>query len=77
MKLNANEVISMVIDATRDEPIGRGELIALAVRATIEAIGFHVAHNGDICDPRPDPRFMPPGMEAKWGGGSRRRRAGR
>jgi hypothetical protein len=74
MPVKLADTIARVIKSIGDEPVGRGELVALAVRATIEAIGFHVAHDGEICDPRPDPKFMPPGMEAKWGGGSRRRR---
>lgn len=72
--MKIEDVIAKVIEATRDEPVGRGELVVLAVRLTVDAIGFHVAHNGDICDPRPEERFMPPGQEAKWGGGSRRAR---
>jgi hypothetical protein len=46
----------------------------LAVDRAIKAVGLEVATDGEIYNPAPDPKFMPPGMEPKWGGGARRRR---
>lgn len=66
-----------VLKAVREkfgaEP-GLADIVNESVRLTVEAIGFHVSAEGEVCDPRPEQRFMPPGMEAKYGGGSRRRR---
>ena len=75
--MKIDQAIAIVVEAIKDEPVGRGELVALAVRATLAAVDLHVAPDGEIYSPAPEARFMPPGMEAKWGGGSRRRRAGR
>ena len=75
--MKIDQAIAIVVEAIKDEPVGRGELVALAVRATLAAVDLHVAPDGEIYSPAPEARFMPPGMEAKWGGGSRRRRRGR
>ncbi len=48
----------------------------LVVGLTVPAVGLAVATDGEIYSPAPDPKFMPPGMEAKWGGGARPRRRG-
>jgi hypothetical protein len=47
------------------------ELVALVVRLTLAGVDLHVATDGEVYSPAPEARFMPPGMEAKWGGGSR------
>lgn len=67
------KVLAAVREKFGVEP-GLRETVELAVQLTVEAIGFHVSASGEICDPRPEERFMPKGMEAKYGGGSRRRR---
>ena len=66
-------ILQGVRDKYGAEP-GLADTVNEAVKLTIEGIGFHFATDGTICDPRPEQRFMPAGMEAKWGGGSRRRR---
>jgi hypothetical protein len=59
------------------KPPSERELVATVVKLSIESVGFHFADDGEICDPRPNQTWIPPGQEAKWGGGSRRRRSGR
>lgn len=56
---------------------GLADTVNEAVRLTVEAIGFHVSATGEICDPRPVEKYMPSGMEAKYGGGSRRKPSNR
>jgi len=52
------------------------ELVALVVNLTVPMVGLSVTPDGEMYNPAPDPKFMPPGMEAKWGGGARPRRRG-
>jgi hypothetical protein len=53
------------------------ELVAIVVKLTLKNVDLHVATDGEVYSPAPEARFMPPGMEAKWGGGSRPARGGR
>jgi hypothetical protein len=56
-----------------------GEASALEVeaiiRATIEQLGMHVDAKGEVCDPRPNPAYMPKQQNVHWTGGRRRRQA--
>ena len=74
------EFTARVIEAaSRESPavdaIDR-DLVTLIVKLTLARVDLHVAPDGEIYNPAPDPKFMPAGMEARWGGGAIRRRRG-
>ncbi len=80
MKITAlhERVLAALLEKRPDaQAILEGDLIKLVVDLTLAGVDLHVDRNGEIYSPAPEARFMPPGMEAKWGGGSRRRRGGR
>ena len=62
-----------VIDALRAEACDEDGrmLVRMAVRATVEAIGFHVSADGEICDPRPKKEAWTPPSPANWRKGRR------
>lgn len=66
-----------IIAAARERGYSDEVQISLIVDLTLAGVDLHVDREGEIYSPAPEQRFMPPGMEAKWGGGSRRRRGGR
>ena len=78
MKITAlhERVIAAVLEK-RGRPATSGHQISLVVDLTLAGVDLHVDRTGEIYSPAPEERFMPKGMEAKWGGGSRRRRGGR
>ena len=49
------------------------EIVVAIVKATVEGLGFHVANDGEICDPRPKPSpSYPQQQNARWRGSRRR-----
>jgi hypothetical protein len=70
------QAIDRVIEATGDRY--RREVLDVIVMSTIGVLGFHVAPDGEICDPRPGHPQREPWVQQKnvrfAGSGSRGRR---
>ena len=41
------------------------EFTQIVVALTVEAVGFHIAADGEICDPRPKQEWAPP-VSRNW-----------
>lgn len=78
MKLSAlRERVLAAVRGQYDSEAASDRLVSLVVDLTLAGVDLHVDRDDEVYSPAPEARFMPSGMEAKWGGGSRRRRRGR